>query len=73
MSKINLIFGTTTNPNFSGFKFFVEAGDFFDADDYASAYNINRSEIDAQDIHSAEDAAGRLSQGEWLYVEHVAA
>lgn len=73
MSTINLTFKTTTEPDFGGFKFFVEEGRLFDADDYAEAYGLNRSHIDAQDIHSAQDAAGRLNPGEWLEVTHEAA
>ena len=70
MSTINLNFKTVTNPDFSGFMFFVESGKLFDADDYAEAYNLNRSDIDAQDVHSAQDAAAQLNDGEWLLVEH---
>lgn len=67
-----LSFKTVTAPDFGGFKFYVEAGRMFDADDYADAYKLNRSDIDAQDIHSAQDAAGRLNEGEWLEVTHEA-
>jgi hypothetical protein len=72
MSEIRLQFKTTTNPDFGGFKFFVEAGNLFDANDYAEAYKLNRSDIDAQDVHSAQDAASRLNPGEWLEVTHEA-
>lgn len=67
-----LSFKTVTEPELRGFRFWVEAGDLFDADDYADAYKLNRSDIDAQDIHSAQDAAGRLNEGEWLEVTHEA-
>lgn len=67
---IRLSFTTTTTPDFDGFCFYVEEGRLFDADDYAEAYHLNRSEIDAQHIHSAQDAAGRLNPGEWLEVTH---
>lgn len=70
MNAINLNFEVTTTPDFGGFMFFVESGRLFDADDYADAYNLNRSDIDAQDVHSAQDAAGRLNPGEWLKVSH---
>jgi hypothetical protein len=70
MSTINLTFKTVTQPDLGGFMFFVEAGKLFDADDYAEAYGLNRSDLDAQDVHSAQDAAGRLNPGEWLRVEH---
>lgn len=67
---IRLSFETTSAPDFSGLHFYVEEGYLFDADVYAEAYGLNRSEIDAQDIHSAQDAAGRLKLGEWLEVTH---
>lgn len=67
-----LHFRTVTNPDLSGFKFYVEEGRLFDADDYADAYKLNRGDIDAQDIHSAQDAAGRLTAAEWLEVTHEA-
>lgn len=67
-----LSFKTTTSPDFGGFKFYVEEGRLFDADDYAEAFSLNRSDIDAQSIHSAQDAAGRLNEGEWLEVTHEA-
>ena len=54
----------------SGFNFFVEEGKLFNATDYADAYKLNVSDIDAQDIHSAQDAAGKLEAGEWLEVGH---
>jgi hypothetical protein len=67
---IKLEFAITTTPDFGGFRFFVEEGRLFDADDYANAYGLNRSNIDAQDVNSAHDAAGRLNPGEWLEVSH---
>ena len=67
----SLSFKTTTEPDLGGFMFYVEAGSLFDADDYADAYKLNRSDIDPQDIHSAQDAAGRLNPGEWLEVTHA--
>jgi len=70
MATINLTFKTVTEPDFNGLMFYVEEGSLFDADDYADAYNINRSDIDEQDIHSAQDAAGKLNPSEWLQVEH---
>ena len=67
---IKLNFETTTTPDFSGFLFYVEEGCFFDVDDYAEAYGINSDDIDQQDIHNAQDAAGQLYAGEWLEVSH---
>ena len=70
MSTINLTFKTVTQPDLGGFMFFVKEGKLFDADDYAEAYGLNRSDLDEQDVHSAQDASGRLNPGEWLQVEH---
>ena len=72
MSEIRLSFEATTSPDFGGFRFYVEEGRLFDADDYADAYKLNRSDINAQDIRSAQDAAGRLNPGEWLEITHEA-
>jgi len=68
----SLTFSTTTTPDFGGFRFYVEAGSVFDAGDFAEAYSLNRSDIDPQDIHSAQDAAAQLNPGEWLEVTHAA-
>ena len=68
---IKLNFNVTTTPDFSsGFLFYVEEGRFFDVDDYAEAYGIHSDDIDQQDIHNAQDAAGQLCTGEWLEVAH---
>ena len=69
---ITLHYTVTTAPDLTGLLFFVEAGRTFDADDYADAYKINRSDIDADSISAAQDAAGHLSPGEWLEVTHDA-
>ena len=69
MTAINLIWTKTTNPDFSGFGFYVESGRAFDADDFASAYNLNRYDINPEHIHSVQDAAAQLGDGEWLRVE----
>ena len=65
-----LNFKTVTELDLSGFVFYVEAGRLFDAEDYASAYGLNRSDIEEQDVNSAQDAAVRLNKGEWLVVTH---
>ena len=67
---IKLNFNVTTTPDFSGFLFYVEEGRFLDVDDYAEAYGINSDDIDPQDIHYAQDAAGQLHHDEWLEVSH---
>ena len=68
-----LSFKIVTEPDFGGFSFYVEAGRGFYADDYADAYGLSVYDIDPQDIHSAQDAAGRLATGEWLEVTHEVA
>jgi len=70
METIRLKFAIVTNPDFCGFRFYVEEGLLFDVNDYAAAYNLNVCDIDAQDIHCAQDAAGHLNPGEWLEVSH---
>ena len=67
---IRLTWNTTTSPDFGGFRFYVKEGRLFEAYDYAETYGLAAHEIDAQDIHSAQDAAGRLNPGEWLEVSH---
>jgi hypothetical protein len=69
MSTITLIFGETSAPHCDGFGFYVEEGSIFDADDFASAYNLNVHDIDPQHIKSAQDASARLSPGTWLHVD----
>ena len=71
-TTVRLSFKPVTSPDLGGFKFYVEACSAFDADAYAEAYGLNRADIDAQDIHSAQDAAARLNDGEWLEVAHEA-
>jgi hypothetical protein len=70
---IKLTYEVTKSPDFGGFLYFVEAGDSFDADDYASAYKIDRNEFYLDDVQQVQDAAARLSLGEWLEVSHEAA
>ena len=67
---IRLTWNTTTTPDLGGFRFYVEEGRLFDADDYAEAYSINRHEIDGRDISAVQDATGHLNPGEWLEVSH---
>ena len=69
MTAINLEWTKTTSPDFSGWCFYVESGRMFDADDFASAYNLNRYDINPDHIHSVQDAASKLGAGEWLLVE----
>lgn len=65
-----LMWHETKTPDFSGFAYYVEEGSLFDADDFCDAFSIDRSEVDPQDIHSVQDAAGRLNPGTWLWVSY---
>lgn len=59
----------TTAPDI---EFSVQEGDFFVAEDYAKACDLNIHDMDAASIHAAQDAAGHLNPGEWLKVTHEA-
>lgn len=69
MTTINLSWTKTTNPDVSGFGFYVESGRSFDADDFAGAYGLNRHDINPDHVHSVQDTAAQLGDGEWLRVE----
>lgn len=58
----------TTNPDFSGGLFYVEAGSLFDANDYAEHAGINN--FDQDSVKAAQDRAAQLNDGEWLLVDH---
>lgn len=68
--SIKLQLTETADIDGSGFHFYVAEGDVFDADDYAEAYGLNRSDIDERGIHQAQDMSAQLVTGQWLRVEH---
>ena len=71
MSTVNLTYTVVTDPDsFVGFKYYVKAGDTFDADDFAASYRLNRADLDADDVLATQDAATKLMAGEWLTVSH---
>jgi hypothetical protein len=71
MSTVNLTYTVVTNPDsFVGFKYYVKAGDMFDADDFSAAYKLNRADLDANDVLATQDASTKLTAGEWLTVSH---
>lgn len=75
MSRVTgyrLSFRTVTAPDLSGFKWHTESGCLFDARDYSHAHGIEVGDIDPQDVHAAQDAAGQLTEGEWLEITHEA-
>jgi hypothetical protein len=57
---IHLTWTVTQKPDLGGWKFFVEFGQAFAADDYAEAYSLNPHELNPRDVHAAQDAAARL-------------
>jgi hypothetical protein len=71
MSTVNLTYTVVTDPDsFVGFKYYVKAGDVFDANDFAKSYKLNRTDLDAHDVLATQDAAAKLAVGEWLTVFH---
>lgn len=71
MSTINLTYTVITNPDtLVGFNFYVACGHVFDADEYAEAYKLNRTDLDADDVRAIQDAAASLKTEEWLRVSH---
>jgi hypothetical protein len=64
---MNIQLNKTTNPDFTGFKFYVEAGQDFDSTVYAEAYGIALNDAD---IAKVNNAASKLKTGEWLEVSH---
>lgn len=71
MSNVNLTSTVVTDPDsFVGFKYYVKAGDVFDAADFAESYKLNRPDLHANDVLATQDAAAKLVPGEWLTVSH---
>ena len=71
MGTVNLTYTVVTDPDsLVGFKYYVKAGDSFDADDFAKSYKLNRADLDADDVLATQDAAAKLMAGEWLTVSH---
>ena len=74
MNTVNLTCAVVTNPDsLVGFKYYVTAGEAFDADDYAVAYKLERADLDVDDVFAAQEAAATLGPGEWLSVSHSVA
>jgi hypothetical protein len=71
MNTVNLTYTVITDPDsIVGFKYYVKAGDAFDADDFAESYKLNRADLDAADVLDTQAAAAKLMAGEWLTVSH---
>lgn len=71
MATINLTSSVVTNPDsLVGFNFYVAFGQVFDANEYATAYRLNRADLDADAVDAIQNAAATLHAGEWLKVSH---
>ncbi|MFM2085280.1 MAG: hypothetical protein RLZZ237_149 [Pseudomonadota bacterium] len=71
MHSVTLEYAVVTDPDaFVGFKYYVKAGQAFDADDFADAYKLNRSDLDPGSVLATREAAAKLQPGEWLTVSH---
>ena len=74
MNNVTLEYSVVTNPDsFVGFKYYVKAGQAFDADDFAYSYKLNRSDLDPDSVLATREAATNLQPGEWLVVSHSVA
>ena len=69
MNAIKLKFHTVDSAGF-GPDTFIGVFDFFDADKFCEKNNINRAELDADDVHAAQSCAAQLSEGEWMQVSY---
>ncbi|MBB5368587.1 MULTISPECIES: hypothetical protein [unclassified Janthinobacterium] len=71
MNSITLEYAVVTDPDaFVGFKYYVKAGQAFNADDFADAYKLNRPDLDPGSVLATREAAAKLQPGEWLTVSH---
>lgn len=68
--EIKLNWEVVEEMDLSGNNFYVEEGDLFDFDDYCEAYGVNPHDFDQQYVKGAQDAAGRLMEGQFLLVSH---
>ena len=69
MSTVNLTYTVVTDPDsFVGFKYYVKAGEVFNADDFARSYKLNRADLDPDGVLAAQDATAKLMVGELLAV-----
>ena len=74
MSTVNLTYTVVTDPDaLVGFKYYVKAGDVFDAKDYARAYKLDSADLDADDVMAVRAAAAIMTHDEWLAVSHSVA
>ena len=74
MNTVTLTYSVVTDPDaFVGYKYYVKAGQAFDADDFAYSYKLNRSDLDPDSVLATREAATNLQPGEWLVVSHSVA
>lgn len=74
MSTVNLTSAVVTDPDaLVGYKYYVKAGDAFDASDYARAYKLDGADLDADDVVAVHAAVALLPPDAWLDVSHSVA
>lgn len=59
----------TTEPDLSGFDYYLQAGDDFDADNFADVFDLALADIDPAAIAAAVTRAAGLADDEWMKVE----
>jgi hypothetical protein len=57
----------TNNPDFSGLKFYIEAGRDFDQSLYEEVYSVK---LTASNVAKIITELSHLKSGEWLQVSH---
>ena len=73
MGIVHISFSKARSPDFSGSHAFVGRGEHFDAQGYAASHGFEPCELDAHDLHTAEEAIDDLGKGEWLDISHYVA
>ena len=68
--EIKLNWEVVEDMDLTGFNFYVKEGDLFDFGAYCEAYNVNPQDFDQHYVKGAQDAAGRLTEGQFLRVYH---
>lgn len=68
---IRLTWRFTCEPDFDGYRYYVEHGDVFDISDYCEVYcRLDPSEVNHNDIANVQAAAANTMPGVWLEVSH---
>lgn len=59
----------TTEPDLSGFDYYLQAGDEFDVDNFADVFDVAVADIDPAAIDAAITRAAGLRDEQWMKVE----